>query len=105
MTGQRAPRSEEERLESQQGATRLLREDVTEEEIAEVVARWTGGPVPRLVEGEREKLLRLDDILHERVFGQDEAVRLVADGDELVVSWRNAESEDGARPEVATAAA
>ena len=58
---------------------RLLREEVTEEEIAEIVSRWTGIPVMRLVEGEREKLLRLDDILHERVIGQDEAVSLVAD--------------------------
>ena len=58
---------------------RLLREAVTEEEIAETVSRWTGVPVTRLVEGEREKLLRLDDILHERVIGQDEAVSLVAD--------------------------
>jgi ATP-dependent Clp protease ATP-binding subunit ClpB len=70
---------EEERLESKQGATRLLREEVTEEEIAEVVARWTGIPIARLVEGEREKLLRLDEVLHERVIGQDEAVQLVAD--------------------------
>ena len=58
---------------------RLLREEVTEEEIAEIVARWTGIPVTRLLEGEREKLLRLDEILHERVIGQDEAVQLVAD--------------------------
>ena len=58
---------------------RLLREEVTEEEIAEIVSRWTGIPVTRLVEGEREKLLRLDQILHERVVGQDEAVQLVAD--------------------------
>jgi ATP-dependent Clp protease ATP-binding subunit ClpB len=57
----------------------LLREEVTEAEIAEIVARWTGIPVTRLVEGEREKLLRLDTILHERVVGQDEAVDLVAD--------------------------
>ncbi|MEM8963716.1 MAG: Clp protease N-terminal domain-containing protein, partial [Acidobacteriota bacterium] len=57
---------------------RLLREEVTEEEIAEIVARWTGIPVTRLVEGEREKLLRLDEILHRRVIGQDEAVQLVA---------------------------
>jgi ATP-dependent Clp protease ATP-binding subunit ClpB len=70
---------EEERLESKQGGTRLLREEVTEDEIAEVVARWTGIPVARLVEGEREKLLRLDEVLHERVIGQDEAVQLVAD--------------------------
>ena len=58
---------------------RLLREEVTEEEIAAIVSRWTGVPVTRLVEGERDKLLRLDDILHQRVVGQDEAVRLVAD--------------------------
>ncbi len=58
---------------------RLLREEVTEQEIAEIVSRWTGIPVTRLVEGEREKLLRLDEILHRRVVGQDEAVRLVAD--------------------------
>jgi ATP-dependent Clp protease ATP-binding subunit ClpB len=72
-------RGEEEHLESRQGGTRLLREEVTEDEIAQVVARWTGIPVARLVEGEREKLLRLDDMLHERVIGQDEAVQLVAD--------------------------
>ena len=64
---------------AKQGGTRLLREEVTEDEIAEIVARWTGIPVARLVEGEREKLLRLDEVLHERVIGQDEAVRLVAD--------------------------
>ncbi|HVR07792.1 MAG TPA: AAA family ATPase, partial [Thermoanaerobaculia bacterium] len=64
----------------QDGTARtLLREEVTEEEVAEVVARWTGIPVTRLVEGEREKLLRLDEILHRRVVGQDEAVQLVAD--------------------------
>jgi len=58
---------------------RLLQEEVTADEIAEVVARWTGIPVARLLEGEKEKLLRLDQILHERVVGQDEAVRAVAD--------------------------
>ena len=57
----------------------LLREEVTEDEIAEIVSRWTGIPVTRLVEGEREKLLRLDEILHQRVVGQEEAVQLVAD--------------------------
>jgi ATP-dependent Clp protease ATP-binding subunit ClpB len=72
-------RGEEEHLESKQGGTRLLREEVTEDEIADVVARWTGIPVARLMEGEREKLLRLDEVLHERVIGQDEAVQLVAD--------------------------
>ncbi len=58
---------------------RLLREEVTEEEIASIVSRWTGIPVTRLMEGEREKLLKLDKLLHERVIGQDEAVQLVAD--------------------------
>ena len=58
---------------------RLLQEEVTAEEIADVVSRWTGIPVSRLVEGEKEKLLRLDQILHERVIGQDEAVQAVAD--------------------------
>jgi ATP-dependent Clp protease ATP-binding subunit ClpB len=73
--------AEEERLEHKgaPGVPRLLREEVTEDEIAEVVARWTGIPVSRLMEGEREKLLRLDEVLHERVIGQDEAVQLVAD--------------------------
>ncbi len=58
---------------------RLMQEEVTPDEIAEVVARWTGVPVSRLLEGEQEKLLRLDSILHERVIGQDEAVQAVAD--------------------------
>ena len=61
------------------GAGRLLREEVTDNEIAEIVSKWTGVPVTRLIEGEREKLLRLDEILHRRVIGQDEAVQLVAD--------------------------
>ncbi|MEO8277213.1 MAG: ATP-dependent chaperone ClpB [Thermoanaerobaculia bacterium] len=60
-------------------SARLVREEVTDQEIAEIVSRWTGIPVTRLVEGEREKLLRLDAILHERVIGQDEAVQAVAD--------------------------
>nr|WP_321503639.1 ATP-dependent chaperone ClpB [uncultured Dethiosulfovibrio sp.] len=59
--------------------SRLLREEVTEEEVSEIVSKWTGIPLSRLVEGEREKLLRLDDILHQRVIGQDEAVELVSD--------------------------
>jgi len=58
---------------------RLVSEEVNESEITEVVARWTGIPVTKLVEGEREKLLKLDAILHERVIGQDEAVQLIAD--------------------------
>ncbi|MDB6054566.1 MAG: ATP-dependent chaperone ClpB [Verrucomicrobiales bacterium] len=57
----------------------LLQEEVTPEEIAEVVARWTGIPVARLIEGEKQKLLRLDKILHERVVGQEQAVEAVAD--------------------------
>ncbi|HUU90786.1 MAG TPA: AAA family ATPase, partial [Phycisphaerae bacterium] len=72
-------KEEEARLAEKHGAGRLLREEVTEDEIAEIVARWTGIPVTRLVEGEREKLLRLDEILHRRVVGQDEAVQLVSD--------------------------
>ncbi|GIH02837.1 chaperone protein ClpB [Rhizocola hellebori] len=71
--------AEEETLAAKQGKQRLLREVVTEDEIAEIVAAWTGIPVSRLQEGEREKLLRLDEILHERVIGQDEAVQLVSD--------------------------
>ena len=58
---------------------RLLREEVTEEEIASIVARWTGIPVTKLVEGEREKLLRLHETLKERVIGQDNAVQLVTE--------------------------
>ena len=57
----------------------LLRDKVTEEKIARIIERWTGIPVSRLMEGEREKLLHLEDILHQRVVGQDEAVRLVAE--------------------------
>jgi ATP-dependent Clp protease ATP-binding subunit ClpB len=76
---ERQLKAEEERLSAQQGGNRLLREEVTEEEIAEIVSRWTGIPVTRLVEGEREKLMKLDEVLHRRVVGQDEAVQLVAD--------------------------
>ena len=57
----------------------MLTEDVTDSEIADLVSRWTGVPVSRLVEDEREKLMRLDDVLHERLVGQDEAVRSVVD--------------------------
>ncbi|MEU0951217.1 ATP-dependent chaperone ClpB [Streptomyces niveus] len=71
--------AEEEQLAVKQGESSLLREVVTEDEIAGIVAAWTGIPVARLQEGEREKLLRLDEILQERVIGQDEAVGLVAD--------------------------
>ncbi|HEX8007809.1 MAG TPA: AAA family ATPase, partial [Trebonia sp.] len=76
---QRRLQAEEERLSQRQGGKRLLREVVTPDEIASIVSRWTAIPVSRLAEGEREKLLRLDEILHERVVGQDEAVQLVAD--------------------------
>jgi ATP-dependent Clp protease ATP-binding subunit ClpB len=76
---ERRLQAEEEQLAARQGGERLLREVVTEEEIASIVARWTGIPVSRLQEGDREKLLRLDETLHERVVGQDEAVQLVAD--------------------------
>jgi ATP-dependent Clp protease ATP-binding subunit ClpB len=76
---ERQLKAEEDRLAAKHGAGQLLREEVTEEEIAEIVSRWTGIPLARLVEGEREKLLRLDEVLHRRVVGQDEAVRLVAD--------------------------
>jgi ATP-dependent Clp protease ATP-binding subunit ClpB len=71
--------AEEQQLATKQGQHRLLREVVTEDEIAEIVSAWTGIPITRLKEGEREKLLRLDEVLHQRVIGQDEAVRVVAD--------------------------
>jgi ATP-dependent Clp protease ATP-binding subunit ClpB len=76
---ERKLQSEEDQLATRQRGRALLREVVNEEEIAQIVARWTGIPISRLQEGEREKLLRLDEILHERVIGQDEAVQLVAD--------------------------
>ncbi len=65
--------------DGQEGGFQLLRNKVTEEEIAEVVARWTGIPVSKMLEGERDKLLRMESALHERVVGQDEAVEAVAD--------------------------
>ena len=63
----------------EQGDFQLLRSRVTEDEIAEVVSRWTGIPVSRMLEGERDKLLRMEDSLHQRVVGQDEAVNAVSD--------------------------
>jgi ATP-dependent Clp protease ATP-binding subunit ClpB len=72
-------KEETDKIESRAGGKRLLREEVTENEIAEIVSRWTRIPVTRLMEGEREKLLKLDRVLHERVVGQDEAVQGVAD--------------------------
>ncbi len=71
-------KAHEDELASKSGET-LLREEVTADEIAEVVSRWSGIPVTKLVEGEREKLMRLGDALHERVIGQDKAVQAVAD--------------------------
>ena len=70
---------EAEEITEKQNQNMLVRSTVTDEEIAEVVARWTGIPVSKLVEGEREKLLHLEDILHKRVIGQNEAVRLVSE--------------------------
>ncbi len=70
---------EEEKLAGETKPNKLLREEVTEEEIAEIVANWTGIPVTKLIEGEREKLLHLDQLLHKRVIGQNEAVELVSD--------------------------
>jgi ATP-dependent Clp protease ATP-binding subunit ClpB len=76
---ERRLQAEEEQLAARQGGSRLLREVVTADEIASIVSRWTGIPVSRLQEGERQKVLRLDQVLHERIVGQDEAVQLVAD--------------------------
>ncbi|WP_426320772.1 ATP-dependent chaperone ClpB [Microbacterium sp. E-13] len=76
---ERRLRASEERLGVKQGTRRLLREVVTADEISSIVAQWTGIPVSRLQEGERAKILRLDELLHERVIGQDEAVQLVTD--------------------------
>ena len=70
---------EEEKIAEEKKESSLLRDRVTDDEIARIVARWTGIPVSKLVEGEREKLLRLPDTLHQRVIGQDEAVQKVSD--------------------------
>ncbi|WP_404470030.1 ATP-dependent chaperone ClpB [Sutcliffiella horikoshii] len=69
----------EEKAKQKKASNQLLREEVTEEEIAGIVAKWTGIPVTKLVEGEREKLLKLEEILYERVVGQEEAVQLVSE--------------------------
>ena len=71
--------AELKKLEKAGNSTTLFKEEVSQEEIAEIVAKWSGVPMTRLVEGEKEKLLRLADVLHERVVGQDEAVNLVTD--------------------------
>ncbi|MFA0814333.1 MAG: ATP-dependent chaperone ClpB [Anaerofustis sp.] len=76
---QKALEEEEHIAEEAEQGNSLLRDKVTEEEIARIIARWTGIPVSKLLEGEREKLLHLEDILHERVIGQDEAVQKVAE--------------------------
>ena len=68
----------EERIKELQGADALLKEEVDAEEIAQIVARWTGIPISRLLEGETEKLLQMEDRLHERVIGQDDAVKVVS---------------------------
>jgi ATP-dependent Clp protease ATP-binding subunit ClpB len=70
---------EQQSLGKKQDETRLLKEEVDEDEIAAVVSRWTGIPVSRLLEGETDKLLKLEDLLHQRVVGQEEGVRAVAD--------------------------
>jgi ATP-dependent Clp protease ATP-binding subunit ClpB len=77
----RIPQLEAElkKLETGEAKTELFKEEVSSEEVAEIVAKWSGIPVTRLVEGEKEKLLRLGEVLHERVIGQEEAVQLVSE--------------------------
>ncbi len=72
-------KAEEARIDGEKGTARLIKDEVGEEDIAEVVSRWTGVPVSKLLEGEKEKLLHLGDELHQRVIGQDEAVTAVAE--------------------------
>ncbi|HEY6390498.1 MAG TPA: ATP-dependent chaperone ClpB [Bryobacteraceae bacterium] len=76
---ERKLKAEEARLAEKQSGKRMLKEEVDEEDIAEVVSRWTGVPVSKLLEGEMQKLLHLEDELHKRVIGQDEAVQAVAE--------------------------
>ena len=76
---ERELQAEEGHLDRQEGESRLLKEEVDEEDIAAVVSRWTGIPISRLLQGEMEKLLQLGALLHQRVVGQDEGVRAVAD--------------------------
>ncbi len=78
-TLQKQLEEEEKKVEERKGKDSILRNEVTGEEIAKIIGRWTGIPVSKLMEGEREKLLHLEDILHERVVGQDEAVKKVSD--------------------------
>ena len=72
-------KAQQEQLKNRQGAEAMVKEEVTPDDIADVVARWTGIPVTRMLQSEREKLLRLEDELHKRVVGQDEAIQAVAD--------------------------
>ena len=76
---QKQLQEEEQILAEKDNGSRLLKEEVGEEDIAKVVSRWTGIPVTKMLTGEREKLIHLEDILHERVIGQDEAVRVVSE--------------------------
>nr|WP_312576390.1 ATP-dependent chaperone ClpB [Sedimentibacter sp.] len=76
---QKSLHEEEQIAEHAQGSNTILRDKVTEEEIARIIGRWTGIPVSKLMEGEREKLLKLEDILHKRVIGQSEAVEKVTE--------------------------
>jgi ATP-dependent Clp protease ATP-binding subunit ClpB len=76
---ERKLKAEEEALSSKQGTSKLIKEEVDEEDIAAVVSRWTGIPVSKLLEGEIQKLLHLEDELHQRVIGQDEAVLAVSE--------------------------
>ncbi|HEX2277014.1 MAG TPA: ATP-dependent chaperone ClpB [Candidatus Tectomicrobia bacterium] len=76
---ERELQADEARLTAEQGPSRLIKEEVDEEDIAEVVSRWTGVPVSKLLEGEIQKLLHLEEELHKRVVGQDEAVTAVAE--------------------------
>ena len=69
----------QEELDQQQNAGTLIKEEVTSEDIAEVVAKWTGIPVTKMLQSEREKLLNLENVLHKRVVGQDEAIQAVSD--------------------------
>ena len=78
-TLQKQLEEEEKKVEERKGNDSILRNEVTGEKIAKIIGRWTGIPVSKLMEGEREKLLHLEDILHERVVGQDEAVKKVSD--------------------------
>jgi ATP-dependent Clp protease ATP-binding subunit ClpB len=76
---ERQLQADEEQMPSKQGQSRLIKEEVDEEDIAEVVSRWTGVPVSKLLEGEIQKLLHLDEEIHKRVVGQDEAVTAVSE--------------------------